>query len=248
MHFHLPKPMHGWRAFAGEVGIIVIGVLIALAFEQAASALHDRSNERQAHDAVYAEMRQNLSYMKGRMATQECVERRLDEIGELLSTAGAGAMAPQPSWIGQPSVWFNSDEAWQAATGSGRASLFSPDEQHHLAGVYVTTKEFVGAESREQDAWAQLRGMESWTGPLNQVGRVHFLSALQAARYELWQTRILAEEAFRRAKAAGVGDFSPQAQAEGYSIPHAICLPINTPRAEALKFLSRDSPPWGQPK
>jgi hypothetical protein len=28
MHFHLPKPLHGWRAFAGEVGIIVVGVLI----------------------------------------------------------------------------------------------------------------------------------------------------------------------------------------------------------------------------
>ena len=30
MHLHLPKPLHGWRAFVGEVGIIVIGVLIAL--------------------------------------------------------------------------------------------------------------------------------------------------------------------------------------------------------------------------
>jgi hypothetical protein len=30
MHFHLPKPLHGWREFIGEVGIIVIGVLIAL--------------------------------------------------------------------------------------------------------------------------------------------------------------------------------------------------------------------------
>ena len=34
MHFHLPKPLHGWRAFTGEVGIIVIGVLIALGAEQ----------------------------------------------------------------------------------------------------------------------------------------------------------------------------------------------------------------------
>lgn len=25
MHFHLPKPLHGWREFAGEVGIIVVG-------------------------------------------------------------------------------------------------------------------------------------------------------------------------------------------------------------------------------
>ena len=30
MHIHLPKPLHGWRAFVGEVGIIVLGVLIAL--------------------------------------------------------------------------------------------------------------------------------------------------------------------------------------------------------------------------
>ena len=34
MHFHLPKPLHGWRVFVGEVGIIVIGVLIALGTQQ----------------------------------------------------------------------------------------------------------------------------------------------------------------------------------------------------------------------
>lgn len=34
MHLHLPKPMHGSREFVGEVGIIVIGVLIALGAEQ----------------------------------------------------------------------------------------------------------------------------------------------------------------------------------------------------------------------
>lgn len=27
MHFHVPKPLHGWRGFVGEVGIIVPGVL-----------------------------------------------------------------------------------------------------------------------------------------------------------------------------------------------------------------------------
>jgi hypothetical protein len=34
MHFHMPKPIHGWRQFFGEVGIIVVGVLIALSAEQ----------------------------------------------------------------------------------------------------------------------------------------------------------------------------------------------------------------------
>ena len=26
MHFHLPKPLHGWREFFGEVAIIVLGL------------------------------------------------------------------------------------------------------------------------------------------------------------------------------------------------------------------------------
>jgi hypothetical protein len=34
MHVHLPKALHGWRELAKEVGIIVLGVLIALTFEQ----------------------------------------------------------------------------------------------------------------------------------------------------------------------------------------------------------------------
>ena len=248
MHFHLPKPLHGWREFAGEVGIIVLGVLIALGLEQIAQAVHDAASKREAQQAIYAEIRQNLSYMTARMETQPCVERRLDQIGSLLATAGDGPLAPQPKWIGQPAIWFNSDERWQAATGSGRASLFSPDEQSRLGGVYVATKQFVAAEEREQEAWAQLRGLESWTGPLGPAGRVHFISALQAARLELWETGIVARVAFDRAKALGIGQFGPRTMIEGYALPHAVCLPIDTPRERALQILSGSNSIGGQPK
>jgi hypothetical protein len=52
MHFHLPKPLHGWRAFAGEVGIIVIGVLIALSAERFAEYLHNRAQVRHGEEAL----------------------------------------------------------------------------------------------------------------------------------------------------------------------------------------------------
>jgi type II secretory pathway pseudopilin PulG len=248
MHLHLPKPLHGWREFAGEVGIIVLGVLIAIGVEQIAATVHDRLSERQARQAIYAEIKQNLSYMKARMATQGCVERRLDEIGSLLATAGDGPLTPQPRWVGQPAIWWNLDGRWQAATASGRASLFGSDEQSRLAGIYVVTKQFVDAEEREQDAWAQLRGLESWTGPLGPAGRVHFMSALQAARLELWQTSVGAQVAFSRAKALGLGDFRSSTMIEGYALPHAVCLPIDTPRDRALRILSGRNAIGDQPK
>jgi len=248
MHFRLPKPLHGWREFAGEVGIIVIGVLIALGVQQIASAVHDRVSKHEAHEAVYAEIRQNLSYMKARMETQGCVERRLDEIGSLLAKAGDGPISPQPKWIGQPAIWFNEDERWQAATASGRASLFSADEQSRLAGVYVATQRFVGAEEREQDAWAQLRGLESWTGALGPAGRVHFLSALQTARLELWETSVIAQVAFERARAPGTSEPPAKTMIEGYALPHAVCLPIDTPREKAVRILSGPNAIGQQPK
>ena len=56
MHFHLPKPLHGWRAFAGEVGIIVIGVLIALGAQQHVEAANWRREVADFRDSVRGEM------------------------------------------------------------------------------------------------------------------------------------------------------------------------------------------------
>ena len=52
MHFHLPKPLHGWREFIGEVGIIVVGVLVALTAEQLVEAAHWRSEARDFRDWI----------------------------------------------------------------------------------------------------------------------------------------------------------------------------------------------------
>ena len=52
MHFHLPKPLHGWREFVGEVGIIVLGVLIALGAEQVIDNLHSRNEVKQTRQAL----------------------------------------------------------------------------------------------------------------------------------------------------------------------------------------------------
>src|SRR3954469_20288622 len=80
MHIHLPKPLHGWRQFVGEVGIIVIGVLIALGAEQIVETLHWRAETRATRDALFSEISDNLSAAKFRAMQEPCVERRLNEI------------------------------------------------------------------------------------------------------------------------------------------------------------------------
>ena len=77
MHFHLPKPLHGWREFAGEVGIIVIGVLIALGAEQMVEAVHARNQEHQRLERLFEESRTDVTQLRtmrdalGRMTQRE---------------------------------------------------------------------------------------------------------------------------------------------------------------------------------
>ena len=77
MHFHLPKPMHGWREFVGEIAIIVIGVLIALGAEQVVEAAHWRDEVRTFREAVDHELGRNIEIYANVIAQRPCVDRNL---------------------------------------------------------------------------------------------------------------------------------------------------------------------------
>ena len=81
MHFHLPKPLHGWRAFVGEVAIIVLGVLIALGAEQSVQSVEWQHKV----DAAVADMNNELSSGDGpeayeRLILHDCVSTYLESL------------------------------------------------------------------------------------------------------------------------------------------------------------------------
>jgi hypothetical protein len=60
MHIHVPRPLHGWKAFFSEILVIVIGILIALGLEQAIESIHHRKLGREAQAEITEEMNTNL--------------------------------------------------------------------------------------------------------------------------------------------------------------------------------------------
>src|SRR4051812_26434895 len=77
MHFHLPKPLHGWREFAGEVGIIVVGVLIALGAEQVVETLHWRHQTRETVESLQVEIQDSVNAADERFAVDDCLRGQL---------------------------------------------------------------------------------------------------------------------------------------------------------------------------
>jgi hypothetical protein len=137
MHVHLPKPLHGWRAFFGEVGIIVLGVLIALSAEQVVESIHDRYLARQALDHIRSELAYDSAFAAERVALGDCMRASFTDLRQRLIAAGddwhglqgkpldgasrvpeTGALFASPPPMSSPHrLWPVS--AWSAATSSG---------------------------------------------------------------------------------------------------------------------------------
>ena len=239
MHFHLPKPLHGWREFAGEVGIIVLGVLIALGAGQVVELVNQRNEASAARDNVIDEIEQNLDVFRRRADIQPCIDRRLDEIEQLIRSAPAPL--PRPLWIGRPQIYEFYTQRWETASAGGRTSLLASDQQASLALFYSRFSASGAAQDIEQLAWARLRSLEVLPR-LDAAAAKDMVAALEEARYANWrirtngaQAKILAEKAGYKARDLGL---QPSAR--------SVCFPLHTTRADAMKIvLARRGPQLG---
>ena len=87
MHIHLPQPLHGWRTFIGEVGIIVIGVLIALGAEQLVQWFHGREDVAQLRAALKGELADDRARWEYMSSANSCTLKRLDALNKWVATA-----------------------------------------------------------------------------------------------------------------------------------------------------------------
>ena len=227
MHFHLPKPLHGWREFAGEVGIIVIGVLIALGAEQLVEAAHQRQEGVAAEHIIRNEISLNLGRLQSRMAIHACVDRRIEEVQKLVDDAGSNPAIVTPGWIGRPQYWTFLDSRWQAEAQAGQAALVDGRRLPDYGIMYNRMQNLQDEMGLEQTDWAKLRTLEH-VRRLDSAAALEFNVTLQDARYRNWRLALVTEQLFDMAKALGLS-----ATANATSADRSICLPITTTRSDA---------------
>jgi hypothetical protein len=166
MHVHLPKPLHGWRAFVGEVGIIVLGVLIALGAEQIVQSVHNRYLASQALQHIRSELAYDSAFAAERVAIGDCMRASFADLRQRLNTSGenwpglqgrplSGAprafpalslFASAPPLSSPHRLWPMS--AWTAATTSG---VFDRGQRHffNYAALYAMVDWFGRLQDHE---------------------------------------------------------------------------------------------------
>ena len=160
MHFHLPKPLHGWRAFVGEVGIIVIGVLIALGAEQMVEWVHWRNQVADARRALDREVAYDLGAVEKRQQEAPCIDRRLREIRSLLAGSTSGLRSGSRPPLGQPQLWRPRTDVWQAAVAGQAAEHMPLATRLGYADLYGGFQWFAQKAEDETDAWSVLAELD----------------------------------------------------------------------------------------
>ena len=192
MHFHLPKPLHGWREFAGEVGIIVVGVLIALGAEQVVQAIHWRNEAATTRQALAEEVAVSAADGGERVALEDCLRGRIAELAAKLN-ATKGAWTANPMKLGQARVsarilpsmplayrtptrdW--TDDAWQEAKSTGMLNHLGREETAAYSAAYAMIGGLKSLQDQE-DALAPKLSFLSFDQQLDNASRVDALVTL----------------------------------------------------------------------
>lgn len=180
MEVHKPKLFHNWREFLKEFGIIVLGVLTALLFEQSVQSIEWREKV----NAAIADMDNELSFGDGpqayvRMSIQQCVATRLSAIRGSIESGDrakardliAGFWVPNRTW---------DSLAREAATASDISAHMPHDRMLQYRVAYEMVPDMERLAEKELADVGHLRALPTAGGPFDTQEKLAGLDAVEA--------------------------------------------------------------------
>lgn len=151
MEIHRPKAIDSWREFLVEVGIIVLGVVIALAAEETVQHYNTRHEVAVVTDSLDDELSDALFSALERIKFDPCHKQSLARLEELSDrdeptlSASDAASPPLRLW---------SSSAWEAAVASGTIEDMPHDERNAYARLFSFVRSLSAWNERERQLWA----------------------------------------------------------------------------------------------
>jgi hypothetical protein len=150
MEIHKPKPVHNWRELLTEIGIVVVGVIVALAAEQLVESIHWQNKIQDARRAMTLELRDDdgpQAYI--RLAVGPCLDKQLDAIkAAIIAKASRRDIERLTAGLVQANVTWDA-VAWNTLQTSDVASHMTPEELRNWSVPYIRIPMLDNANLRE---------------------------------------------------------------------------------------------------
>lgn len=226
MHFHKLKPAHGWRDFLGEIGIIVIGVLIALGAEQVVEAVRWREEVGSLRLALDHELGRDLGVYAEEMAQRRCVDRNFVDLERFYRDSATGRRDTFLRPIGRPAYFNSYFSVWDERGGNITQHL-PLDVRIKYSELYDEFRNNETVRLSEREVWrslAQFDGVE----PLDHGDRMRLRELLTRAEQLNASTTANYDYILKIARPLGVQSIRDSI---GFHLPYMddFCRPLLSP-------------------
>jgi hypothetical protein len=184
MRVHLPKPLHGWRDFAGEVGVIVLGVLIAIGLGQVVDMMRWRAEVRDARAALGDDMAQSNRVFAYRVAAHDCVARRLDRLNAIIEASAKHQPVPALGDVFPDIGNALFKNAWETSRAAQTLVHFDRKTLRLYGSYYIQLDNIGVFMLREGEDWGVLRVLSGDPGRLGPTDIANLRVAAMHAAFE----------------------------------------------------------------
>jgi hypothetical protein len=204
MEVHKPKAAHSWGEFAREMGAVVLGILIALALEQAVEAAHWAHAVREGETSLKEELGAQADFYALRQVTHGCIERRLDLIQGVVDGVRGGVHEAPLGRITFPQGALIRRDGWEALSTGAVLAHLDPNRLKTYSLVYAQGLDERVWETDEGDAWDVIRLAEGDPNRLTPADVSALRAALGKARRLNYLIAINAKDQLDRIASLGV--------------------------------------------
>ncbi|OYW46911.1 MAG: hypothetical protein B7Z08_00580 [Sphingomonadales bacterium 32-68-7] len=149
-------PPHGWNAVAWELVIVTVGVLMALAAQQAVEEWNWRAVAAQERALLRTEVRDNLDAIQDRLVVEPCLVRKLGEIRLVLERAANDEPLGITGLVGLPLPSVGAKGAWNIALAGQGLSHMPHKEQLGFSNAFANFENWDRVRDEERAAWLDL--------------------------------------------------------------------------------------------
>ena len=200
----IPKPLQGWRSFVGEVGIIVLGVLIALGAQQIAGNREQQLRADLSLAAVREELALDMGTYDERTLQEPCITRRLEEMTRILSEARRTRHLPIIKEIGRSIARPTLRTAWEEASQSGDIHQWPAADRIAIATLYSQQQPSDLLTLQEAGLWLRLQATEMMGSSVSDSDLSLLSDILGQVRYYNWNNAIDARQLVEQIAALGI--------------------------------------------
>lgn len=191
----IPKPVNGWPAFGWEIGVVAIGVALAIGVERLVTRYNWNEEAKQASVAINAELFEHQLDAVERLAVQPCLKQQLGVLYQKLLDHPGGKWTGMPMPVRQQGrtgaqqrvaiaayraperFWLS--EAWETARSSGALNHLPQSSVIQYSNAYHRGRQMLALQAEESTAAAKLSAL-AVDGVIDPQSRIQLLGALEA--------------------------------------------------------------------